>query len=322
MKINFLSLVLAISISGLFAQRNKADFDIKYKMANLEYGAGNFFKALPMYLELYSYDTTNANVSYLVGACYLKARNGKANSIPYLEKASCFVSPEYKKDNVKEKNTPLLTYKLLGDAYHFHYKFDKAISNYEIYKQKLSQYKKRDDFNLKDAEREIEMCNTGKELMATPVRVKIENMGKALNSPYGDYSPVLTADQSVMIFTSRRKESTGGLTYEGGRYFEDIYISNNTGSGWSVAENIGKPINTDGNEATVGISPDGQEILIYKDDNGDGNIYSTTLNGDVWSAPVKLNSNINSKHWEPSAFISADVNCLKAGIILLPLDTN
>lgn len=43
---------------------------------------------------------------------------------------------------------------------------------------------------------------------------------------------------------------------------------------------------------------------------GDGNIYSTALDGDTWSKPVKLNENINTKHWEPSAFISADGNSL------------
>jgi outer membrane protein OmpA-like peptidoglycan-associated protein len=50
--------------------------------------------------------------------------------------------------------------------------------------------------------------------------------------------------------------------------------------------------------------------LIYKDDNGDGNLYSTSLEGDQWSAPKKLNDNINTKEWEPSAFISADGNIL------------
>jgi outer membrane protein OmpA-like peptidoglycan-associated protein len=39
---------------------------------------------------------------------------------------------------------------------------------------------------------------------------------------------------------------------------------------------------------------------------GDGNIYSSKLDGDKWTTPVKLNSNINSPHWEPSAFLSAD----------------
>jgi outer membrane protein OmpA-like peptidoglycan-associated protein len=305
MKTKTLLFLLLINVSGLFAQ-NTNRFDTRFENANAQYIAGNFFEALPMYLELYRSDSSNANISYLVGDCYLRARSGKANAIRYLEKATMSISPDYKKNYSEEKNAPILAYKLLGDAYHIHSEFDKAIQSYETYKSKLISYKRKDNLNLKDANRKIEMCNTAKELIATPVNVKIENMGKALNSPYGDYSPVLTGDQSTMIFTSRRKESTGGQTYDGGRYYEDIYISNYTGTEWTVAQNIGTPINTDGNEATVGISPDGQEILIYKDDNGDGNIYSTTLNGDVWSTPLKLNSNINSKSWEPSAFISAD----------------
>ena len=289
----------------VFSQRNN-DFDAKFEQTKKIYNEGNFYAALPMYLELYKTDTTNANICYLIGDCYLNARSGKAKALPYLEKASLSVSPKYVVGSSKERNAPLLTYKLLGDAYHIHSKFDKAILSYEKYKRELIADKKKDPANLKDANRKIEMCNTGKELMANPINAKIENMGKNLNSPYADYSPVLTADQNTMIFTTRRIGSTGGEITPDGRYFEDIYISNYNGKTWSPAQSIGKPIDTDGNEASVGISPDGQEILIYKDDNGDGNIYSTTLNGDVWSTPVKLNSNINSKHWEPSAFISAD----------------
>ncbi|MGZ4118251.1 MAG: OmpA family protein, partial [Bacteroidia bacterium] len=134
----------------------------------------------------------------------------------------------------------------------------------------------------------------------------IQNLGSAVNSPYGDYSPVLSADQSALFFTSRRPESTGSQKDDEGNYMEDIYMSEKTKSGWSQAKNIGAPVNTEWHEASVGISPDGQTILIYKDDNGDGNIYSTVLDGDTWSTPVKLNDNINSKYWEPSAFISAD----------------
>ncbi len=297
--------VLVIKTSSLFAQ-NTTDFDTKFKLAQEVYKGGNVYAALPMYLELYRSDTTNSNICYLVGECYLKARSGKAKALPFLEKAILNVSHKYNEGNSKERNAPLLSYKLLGDAYHIHSKFNKAIASYERYKKELLLYKHKDSENLKDANRKIEMCNTGKELMAVPINVKIENMGKNLNSTYADYSPVLTADQNTMIFTTRSIESTGGNLTPEGKYFEDIYISHFENSTWSKAQSIGKPINTDENEASVGISPDGQEILIYKDDNGDGNIYSTTLNGDVWSTPIKLNSNINSKHWEPSAFISAD----------------
>jgi outer membrane protein OmpA-like peptidoglycan-associated protein len=304
-KVKTLIVGLLIGMSSLYSQ-NTNDFHSKFEKAKEVYKEGNFYAALPMYVELYRIDTTNANICYLIGDCYLKARSEKAKALPFLKKALVSISHKYKEGSSEEKNAPILTYKLLGDAYHIHSMFDKAIQSYETYKKEMTFYKMKDADNLKDADRKIEMCLTGKQLMASPVQVKITNMGKNVNSPYADYSPVLTADQSKMIFTTRRKESTGGLMSDDGKYFEDIYISNNDGKNWSVAASIGKPINTDGNEASVGISPDGQEILIYKDDNGDGNIYSTTLNGDVWSTPIKLNENINSKHWEPSAFISAD----------------
>ena len=62
-----------------------------------------------------------------------------------------------------------------------------------------------------------------------------------------------------------------------------------------AAENIGKSINTKSNEASIGMSVDGQQVFIYKDDNSDGNIYSTTLDGDEWSKPEKLNFNTLSE---------------------------
>jgi outer membrane protein OmpA-like peptidoglycan-associated protein len=305
MRTKTLILTIFLGFTGSFAQAQD-DFTRKFEKATAVYAAGDFYEALPAYLELYRRDTANANLCYLVGDCYLRARSAKANAVPYLEKAARSVSAEYKEKTPGERRAPILACKLLGDAYHLHSKFDLAINAYNVYKKALYAAGYNDKDNVRDADRKIAMCVRAKELTASPVNVKIVNMGAALNSPYGDYSPVITADQSTMIFTSRRKQGAGGETYEGGKYFEDIYISEFNGTSWSAARNIGSPINTDDNEASVGISPDGQEILIYKDDNGDGNIYSTSLDGDVWSKPVKLNGNINSKHWEPSAFISAD----------------
>lgn len=304
MKTTTLILFLSLSLITLKSQ-NISDFDAKFDKAKKSSSSGNFEEALSLYLQLYQIDAGNANINYLIGYCYTNERKGRAKAIPYLEKAKLSITLNYKEGSSKERNAPILTYRLLGDIYHTHSKFDLAIQSYERYKHELFLNKKKNDVNYKYAERQIEMCLTAKELVANPVKVRIENMGKGLNSPYADYSPVLTADQSIMIFTTRRPESTGGLT-DSSKYFEDIFISYRQDSTWSIAQSIGKPINTDGNEASVGISPDGQEILIYKDDNGDGNIYSTTLNGDTWSTPIKLNENINSKYWEPSAFISAD----------------
>jgi outer membrane protein OmpA-like peptidoglycan-associated protein len=305
MKKLYFLLILSLSTFNIYSQK-ATEFDKNYVQANKEFELGNYYAVLPLYLNLCALDSTNANLNYLIGYSYLKARSGRFKSIPYLLKAAGSVNPNYKKNNIHEKNAPFLTYKLLGDAYHSHSDFDLAILSYQTYLKKIKIVNQSDHEHVSDAKRKIVMCYTAKEFIANPVRIKIENMGAAINSPYGDYSPVLSADQSNLIFTTRRKQSKGGKTYEGGRYFEDIYISEYKNSEWSAAKSIGESINTNGNEASVGISPDGQEILIYKDDNGDGNIYSTTLKGDVWSSPVKLNNNINSIYWEPSAFISAD----------------
>ena len=67
--------------------------------------------------------------------------------------------------------------------------FQKAILSYERYKKELILYKRKDDINLKDANRKIEMCKIGIDLVSKPINVKIENLGKNVNSPYWRHSP-------------------------------------------------------------------------------------------------------------------------------------
>lgn len=304
---NLRQLVLLIFVitSGLFAQVYASEYDTKIKEASKNFDSGKFDIALPLYLDLAELDSLNPDMNFRIGICYLNSRTEKQKSVHYLEKAITCID----KCSFKEDKANVMTFKALGDAYHLTYKFDMAMINYEKFKSLLSDNKK-DQTLISEVDRKIEMCKVGKELVASPIKVKIENMGETLNSPFADYSPVLTADESTLIFTTRRAESTGRKLDYAGLFFEDIYISHKTDSVWSKAVSIDRPINTIGNEATVGISIDGQTILIYKDDDGDGNIYSTRLNGDLWSIPRKLNDNINTKSWEPSAFISADGNTL------------
>lgn len=317
MKMKFYSLTLigVLCINFLNAQTSEAGREKSFDKANdifnevydsknansaISYSKEGYQDVLPTFLDLYKQEPANANLAYKIGICYLNSRKDRSQSIPYLEKAASSTTDSYK-DSWKEKNAPILALKYLGDAYHITSQFDKAIDAYQKYTAKAN-----DKDMIAEANRKIEMCNTAKLLQANPVKAKIQNLGPNVNSSYPDYSQVLSADQSTIFFTSRRPETTGGMQDDAGNYMEDIYMSERTSSGWSKAKNIGPPVNTDAHEATVGLSPDGYTILIYKDDNGDGNIYSTTLNGETWTKPVKLNDNINSKSWEPSACISAD----------------
>lgn len=280
------------------------------KTESLTYSKGGYAAAIPLFLGLYKQDPTNSNLAFKLGVCYLSSKKERPLSITYFKKAVVNVASNYKEGSYKERRSPEIALKFLGDAYHLNYQFDNAIEAYKRFIAVMAENKSTDKVLLEKTTRKIEMCKTGKRLLLSPVKVKIENLGSTVNSQYADYSPVLSADQETLFFTSRRPETKGSQMDPEGNYFEDIYVSVKTKTGWSKATNVNAPVNTNDHEASVGISPDGQTILIYKDDAGDGNIYSTTLNGDQWTTPVKLNDNINSKHWEPSAFISADGNTL------------
>ncbi|MDP1803121.1 MAG: OmpA family protein [Bacteroidota bacterium] len=320
--LKFIAITFLLSTTGL-AQTKSANFEKEFddaekifskvsdtKSESLTSTKGAYAELLPVYLNLYKQDPTNMNLAFKIGVCYQSARKDRLKSIAYFNKAVTSVSNDQKGSSYKEKKAPLIAYKYLGDAYHWNYEFDKAIAAYRKYINVMEQNNATDKTLLAETTRKMEMCNVGKRLVASPVKIKIQNLSNTVNSPYADYSAIFSADQNTLFFTSRRPQTTGGEKDNEGNYMEDIYMSSRTKTGWSAAHNIGAPINTEWHEATVGVSPDAQTILIYKDDMGDGNIYSTSLDGDVWSKPVKLNDNINTKNWEPSAFISADGNSL------------
>ena len=74
---------------------------------------------------------------------------------------------------------------------------------------------------------------------------------------------------------------------------------------------IQEGINSAGHDASIALSVDGQTLFVYKDTEiGSGDIYISERNGLAWTYPTKLNTNINSDHWEGSASLSADKQTL------------
>jgi hypothetical protein len=54
------------------------------------------------------------------------------------------------------------------------------------------------------------------------------------------------------------------------------------------------------------LNKDGTELYLYKNDNFDGNIYSSKYVNDKWTPITKLNENINTKYYESHASVSSD----------------
>jgi outer membrane protein OmpA-like peptidoglycan-associated protein/Tol biopolymer transport system component len=306
-KYALLFLIICFCSLSSFSQVSEA-FSSRYLKAVAYLSEGNYQDALPIFMYLDTLTPKNPNISFNIGICYVNSTYDKAKAIPYLENAINNISLDY--EGVPEDiSAPPFAFYFLGRAYHVLDSIDNAIGYFEKFKYYLTE---NDAELLKDANRQIEMCYNAKKLMANPVNIKIENLGEPVNSSFPDYSPVLSLDESTIIFTSRREGSTGGKKDTDGKYFEDIYIAyfNSAKNKWENMRKIGSNINSNGHEASISQSLDGKELFIYKDDNGDGNIYLSYFKNDDWSAPVKLSSEINSKGWETHACLSPDGNTL------------
>jgi hypothetical protein len=97
----------------------------------------------------------------------------------------------------------------------------------------LKDKKTKDDVAYFKAQNEF-----AKELVAAPINVKIQNLGDSINSEFPDYSPVLSADESSLIYTTRRNTGTGGERLQDGQYYEDIVISYKDANGCGLLLNL------------------------------------------------------------------------------------
>lgn len=267
----------------------------------------NYTEAIEALTFLLKKDSLNANYNYLMGLCYLHIPMQKSKALPYLQIASNNITDHWQELSFKERNAPYRTYYLLGEVNHYMYKFDVAENFYAKYLEFL----KPEDLDYKETKRMMDICKSAPLLINDSIEISIENLGPIINSEYDEHSPTLTSDENTLIFTSRRKGSTGGLKTDDGRYFEDIYIAKKIGDRWLTPEKISSNINTDMHESSICVSADGQELYIYKDDYGIGNIYQSikdTLG--QWSKPIKLEPQISSSSNETHATISADKNML------------
>jgi outer membrane protein OmpA-like peptidoglycan-associated protein len=288
-----------------FTKDNFGDNKEGLREANRELKAGDddyradpprYAEALPHFLAAQEFNPNNAALNVKIGDCYLNSAT-KAAALPYLQKAAKL-----------DASADARTHYLLARALHLSAKWREAIAEYQQATPVGSNTRNGDAGTLtaNDLQRRIQECRNGQQLTAHPTRVFIDNAGPELNSSASDYGPVVSADESTIVITSRREGSTGGKKDPSGNgYFEDIYQATWKGKTWSKATNLGAPVNTDDHNATVGLAPDGQRMLVYAGTNG-GDLLETGLRGSTWDKPHRLNSRINTNAHETSASYSPD----------------
>lgn len=266
------------------------------KLADENFKNGNFQGALEEYLVLVKKDQNSEKYNYRIGVCYLNTDIDKAKAIPYLEKIQ---------NTSSEEETKFL----LGRAFQYGMQFDDALKAFEDYKQKG----KGSSDNMKEADMQVQYCINAKELVKFPINVKFENLGKNINSEYPDYFPFIPADESFLIFNSKRPES-GTFQYEDGSWGANIYFSKVKEGEFTKVKPLGRVINSQfGDEEAVGLSSSGDFLLVYFDNmEGSGDIYiSKADKSRNFKAPILLDDVINSiQGQEISASISTDGNAI------------
>ncbi len=303
----FLVLFLCVFLTQAQVLKNKYSDYFKEGVFLIE--EDNYNMALKYFLEAYQLDSVSANINYYVGLCYLNTATHKPYAEKYLAKATTSISKKYKMGDPAETAVPGIAYFYYSKALHVNYKFDEALFQLTIY----NEYYAHDNESKKQADFLKSQLLYAKELKSAPMNIKIENFGDSVNSPYSDYSPVLSADESTLIYTRRKQVSTNGDKLSNDSYYDDIVISYKKENGkWTSPKSISQYINTIGNEGSINLSADGQTLIVYQDlgsGNG-GDLYYSNWDGKEWSTLQSFGSDINTQYWEPHACVSSDNNTL------------
>ena len=105
------------------------------------------------------------------------------------------------------------------------------------------------------------------------------------NSPYPDFSPVLSWDGNTLYFA---KDNTPGNI--GASNLTDIWYTRRSGNlSWTPPINIGRPLNNDGHNIPIAISPlEDQLSLAYVRPDGQYSFYEASPSGRMWQRPTEM----------------------------------
>lgn len=321
MKYGYTALILlfiALPSFKVLAQGEKTTFNWRFDEGNKRMEERFYNQAAEIWEELLKEQPENANLNYKAGLSYFNSYNQKAKALPYLEKASQLrksgssgstLSAGYDPFEPRERNAPVEVDYYLARSYHLKNDLDKA----ELIYQKFYDETQGKHALSPLAKRGKEQVTNARALQADPKNYRISNVGPMINTEYPDFSPVVSVDGNALFFTSRRirpdSSNAGILDPMAGLPHENIYVSFKDRAGnWQPAEllNINPP--GAGHMAIVNVAADGQTLIIYRDDGGDGNLYESKLVGELWSDPVLMGSDINTKSWETHGALTADGN--------------
>lgn len=263
-----------------------------------------YLKAVKTFSKVAPVVDLNAKQSYYYGKALFNVSKDYENTLTYLEIAAA------------AKNTPYDVFYMLGKTNHYAYRFERAVTALDRYKQSASEK----EIIIKDIDNEINLCKFGQKLVNDPKPIEViskkefdqENLHTIYNS--ADLEAKFLLAPEDMTSAKDKKENFKPTMYlnnnktviyyssfgDDGSNGKDIYIMkklpNNT---WTKPMNLGKTINTDGDEDFPYLSNDGKILYFCSTKHGSMggyDIYKASWNEkkEKWSKPVNMGAPINS----------------------------
>ncbi|MBI4645498.1 MAG: PD40 domain-containing protein [Bacteroidia bacterium] len=285
MKNIFLILFIAFIIRAISAQPTEGS-------ADAHFNDGNYPVALKLYQKLLKTDKTNPFFIERIGLCYLYADGDKTLAIPYLEQI----------DTIRKKNE--IIHLELGKAYFYNNQFQKAARYINEYLTNPGEDVMPEW--IEEAKHYLFFINNAEELMKLPLDVTFINLGENINSKMSDIYPLVTPNEREMVYTSNKRYLSD---FE--LYITNVYLSSNFLGSWGKAKSVGTKINTDEDECAVGMSADGDVLLIYSNtlDNEFDILYSEKKKGKYKEA-LSIGKTINTPAIEFGATMTVNEDTL------------
>ncbi|MBN2613028.1 MAG: PD40 domain-containing protein [Bacteroidales bacterium] len=246
--------------------------------------------ALPLYQKILHAEPENDHIRYKIGICYLNNPYQKEKSISYLQKAVKNINAGFRENNFKEKQAPPESYYYLGNAYRVNNRLNEAIETYEYFKTILDPVV----YDASLVDKQIKACKVALDIEKRPNYIVKQNLGEDINSRFAEINPIVSGDESTLVFTKKLQ------------FYDGVFYCKKENGKWSYPVNLTPSFALDGNSYCTGLSWNGSELLVYRSDGFDGNVYISFRDGEKWSKLEKLGGNINTKYWESHASFSPD----------------
>ena len=283
---------MGVAMTGQAQTATSGRTDKTMEKAMAAFNQREYGQALPLFEALHKASPQDAPVNYGLGVCQLYAADvaRRQQAVAPLETAA----------RLGGAGVPYYVHYHLARAYQLTNRFDEALAQLDAFAARAP----KSDPLRKEADGLQRQCRNGAALLAQEVPVVIMNAGPTINSSFTEFSPLINADHTTLIYTATRP--TGDARRgEPVTARESIYTAKGALNDWRSPQRI-ELGNSQQNVGAVALSPDGQHLLLYVGAANGGDLFRAELEGSQWKGPLPLEAPVNSRSRETGASRSAD----------------